>query len=167
MQHKSQDFTLQVVFNKIVLYLCVPLLYLIINHYWTERAAIWERQPPLSYLNFNTMKQSISLIFIILFLGSCVSKSKYEDLEMENYNLREEVDRLKNKNTDLNSTILDMSLQIEELQERIENDIEYASQARNAIESAQSSLFLGFDRIFWESELDNAKSCMSYIKYGY
>ena len=120
-----------------------------------------------SSLNFNTMKQSISLIFIILFLGSCVSKSKYEDLEMENYNLREEVDRLKNKNTDLNSTILDMSLQIEELQERIENDIEYASQARNAIESAQSSLFLGFDRIFWESELDNAKSCMSYIKYGY
>ena len=108
------------------------------------------------------MKQSILLTFIILFLGSCVSKSKYEDLEMENYNLREEVDRLKNKNTDLNSTIL-----IEELQERIENDIKYASQARNAIESAESSLFLGFDRIFWESELDNAKSCMSYIKYGY
>ena len=104
------------------------------------------------------MKQSILLTFIILFLGSCVSKSKYEDLEM---------DRLKNKNTDLNSTILNMSLQIEELQERIENDIKYASQARNAIESAESSLFLGFDRIFWESELDNAKSCMSYIKYGY
>lgn len=41
------------------------------------------------------MKQSILLTFIILFLGSCVSKSKYEDLEMENYNLREEVDRLK------------------------------------------------------------------------
>ena len=121
----------------------------------------------VSSLNFNTMKQSILLTFIILFLGSCVSKSKYEDLEMENYNLREEVDRLKNKNTDLNSTILNMSLQIEELQERIENDIKYASQARNAIESAESSLFLGFDRIFWESELDNAKSCMSYIKYVY
>lgn len=78
----------------------------------------------VSSLNFNTMKQSILLTFIILFLGSCVSKSKYEDLEMENYNLREEVDRLKNKNTDLNSTILNMSLQIEELQERIENDID-------------------------------------------
>ena len=96
----------------------------------------------VSSLNFNTMKQSILLTFIILFLGSCVSKSKYEDLEMENYNLREEVDRLKNKNTDLNSTILNMSLQIEELQERIENDIEYASQVRNAIESAESSLSL-------------------------
>lgn len=95
----------------------------------------------VSSLNFNTMKQSILLTFIILFLGSCVSKSKYEDLEMENYNLREEVDRLQNKNTDLNSTILNMSLQIEELQERIENDIEYASQVRNAIESAESSLF--------------------------
>lgn len=30
----------------------------------------------VSSLNFNTMKQSILLTFIILFLGSCVSKSK-------------------------------------------------------------------------------------------
>lgn len=46
-----------------------------------------------------------------------------------------------------------ISLQIEELQERIENDIEYASQAKNAIESAQSSLFSGFDRIFGNQNL--------------
>ena len=33
LQCKSQDFTLPIVFNKIVLYLCIPLLYLITNHY--------------------------------------------------------------------------------------------------------------------------------------